>query len=129
MAILVKKNNRTEEDSFMANAIRIAELAAGIKAKDISAFDLRGLTLVADAFVIASATSEPQMKAVVNAIKDGMREIGVSPLRTEGTHTAGWLLIDYGSIIVHVFREEAREFYNLDDMWADAKPIPLDLDA
>jgi len=106
---------------------RIAHLAASKKAIDIAAFDVRGLTLVADSFVLCSANSEPQFKAIFNAVCDGMKETGVRPLRTEGTFQGGWMLIDYGVIIFHVFRKASREFYDLDGLWADAKPIPLEL--
>jgi ribosome-associated protein len=92
------------------------------------AYDVRGLTLMADSFFICTANSEPQLKALFNTIKEGMKEVGVAPLHTEGVFQGGWLLIDFSEVIVHIFREEAREFYDLDGMWADAKRIPLDVD-
>lgn len=128
MATLLKTKTVADDESFVPNTLRMAELAADKKAKDIKAYDVRGLTLVADSFVMCTATSEPQLKAVYNAVKDGMKEIGVAPLRTEGTFAGGWLLMDYGDVIFHVFREAARQFYDLDGMWADAKEIALHLD-
>ncbi|MBI2422040.1 MAG: ribosome silencing factor [Candidatus Hydrogenedentes bacterium] len=130
MATLVKKKSTAEEiESFEANTRRIAHLCAEKKAKNIIAFDVRKITLIADAFVICSATSEPQFKAIFSNIKDGMRKIGVSALRTEGSFSDEWLLMDYGDILVHIFREHARLYYDLESMWGDSREIPLDLDA
>jgi len=108
--------------------LRAAHAADAIKAADIIAYDLRGLTLIADSFVVCSVTSEPQLKAVTNAVRTALKEVGRSPLQTEGDPTGGWLVLDYGAFIVHVFRKEAREFYDLDGLWGDAPRIPLDLD-
>lgn len=116
------------EDDFLPNTRRIAALADERHAVDIRAYDVRGLTVLADAFIICSARSEPQLKAVVSAIKAGMKEIGVKPLNVEGQYTSGWVVLDFGGIVCHVFREESRKFYDLDGMWADAKDIPLDLE-
>lgn len=127
---LVKRKKSTpdaaENENFLPNALRIAELCAEKKGKQIKIYDVRGLTLVADAFVICTAMSEPQLKAIYNSVKDGMDDIKVKALRTEGGFQGGWLLLDYGDIIVHIFREESRAFYDLDGMWADAKEIPFD---
>jgi len=103
-------------------------LAANVKARDIRAYDLRGLTVIADSFVICSASSEPHFKAVYNSVKEGMKEVGVAPLHTEGISRGHWRVLDYGNIIVHIFREEAREFYDLDGLWGDAPEINLKLD-
>lgn len=127
MALVRRKNAASAEDqSYIPNALRIAALASEKKAKDIKIYDVNGLTLVADAFVIATATSEPQLKAIFNSVKDGMEEIKVKPLRTEGAYSGGWVLVDFGDVILHIFREEPRSFYDLDGMWADAKEIPFD---
>ncbi len=128
MATLVKKSKPLDtEQDYLPNTRRIAAIAADKKALNIRAYDVFGLTVIADAFVICSVTSEPQMKGVVNAVREGMKEIGVAPLRTEGAVNGGWILMDYGAIIFHVFRQQSREFYDLDGMWADAKEIALGL--
>lgn len=106
----------------------MAALADDRKAIDIRAYDVRGLTLVADSFLICAASSEPQFKAVCSAIREGMREVGVKPLRVEGSTKGEWVILDYGTIICHVFREKARAYYDLDALWADAPQIPLDLE-
>ena len=125
MAKLVKKATNADED-FLPNTRRLAALAAKHKALDIRAYDLRGLTLIADCFLICSASSEPHVKAIFNSVKEGMGEIGIKPIHTEGTPRTGWLVLDYSSIIVHIFREETRDFYDLDGLWADAPQIELD---
>lgn len=107
-------------------ARRIAALAAEHKATDIRALDVRQVTLLADSFVLCSANSEPQLKAIYNAIKDGMKAEGWKPLHSEGGSSDGWIVLDFGVAIVHIFRAEAREFYQLDDLWGDAPAIPLD---
>jgi ribosome-associated protein len=112
----------------LLNAIRISSLAADHKAKDIRAYDVRGLTVVADSFVICTAGSQPQMRAIFNAVKEGMKEFGVASRHTEGTFHSGWLIMDYGDVIFHVFREEAREFYDLDGFWADAPQLAMQLE-
>ena len=127
MAKLVARQ-KTADDDFIPNTLRIAALAEERHATNIRGYDVRGLTVIADSFVICSVRSEPQLKAVISAVKEGMKEIGVAPLHLEGQNTSGWVLLDFGDIVFHVFREEARSFYDLDGMWADAPDIPLDLD-
>ena len=128
LSTVVRKTKRADDESFLPNTLRVAALAADKKASDIRAYDVRGLTLMADSFVICTATSQPQMKAVYTSVREGMREIGVVPSHSEGAFYDGWLLLDYGTIIVHVFRKTHREFYDLDGLWADATEIDLDLD-
>jgi ribosome-associated protein len=123
---LVKKTAPSEE-SFIANARRLASLADERHAVNIRAYDVRGMTLIADVLLVCSATSEPQMKAMFNTMREGMKEIGVAPLHAEGGPGDAWLVLDYSDVIVHLFREDAREFYDLDGFWADAPALELDL--
>lgn len=127
MARLVRKKPVAEPPDFLAKVKQIGELAADHKAMDIRAYDVRGLTVIADAFLLCSAASEPQLRAVFNAVRDGMKAAGISPLHAEGGFKGGWLVVDYGDVIVHIFREEAREFYDLDGLWADAPQVELNL--
>ncbi len=127
MARLVRKKQAETPPEFLIKTLRIGELAAERKAIDIRAYDVRGLTVIADAFVLCSATSEPQLRAIFNGVREGMKETGVAPLRSEGGFKGGWLVIDYGDAIVHIFRKEAREFYDLDGLWADAPQVELNL--
>jgi len=123
-----KASSSDETEAFLAMVEEIAELAADKKVKNLKAYDVTGLTQVADAFVICTATSEPQLKAVYTAVKDGLKAAGIASLRSEGAFHGGWVLIDFGTVIFHIFREEAREFYDLDGMWADAREIKLDVE-
>ena len=96
------------------------------QAVGVRAYAVGELTMLADSFVLCSAGSEPHSKAIFNSVKEGMKEIGVAPLRTEGKPGEGWLVLDYGDIVFHIFREEAREFYDLDGLWAFSPAIELD---
>ena len=127
MKKLVKKAPAAEPDYF-PDTRRIAELADEHKAVDIRAYDLAGLTVIADSFVVCTGTSEPHVKAISSAILSGMREIGVKAHHSEGSHRNGWMVLDYGNIIVHIFRKEQREFYDLDGLWGDAPRVDLGLD-
>ena len=128
MSTVLRKKTASNEPGFIPDARRIAHIASDKKAENIIALDLRGLTVVADCFVLLSASSEPQMKAVYSSLREEMKQVGRGPLNTEGTYQHGWVLIDFGDVVVHLFREEAREFYDLDGLWGDAPRIELDLD-
>ena len=127
MPKLAKKRSATAKDA-LPNTLRIAALAADRKALALRAYDVRGLTVVADSFIMCSATSEPHVRAIVEAVKRGMREIGVRPSHIEGNAGDDWILMDFGTTILNVFREEAREYYDLDGLWGDAPAIDLELD-
>lgn len=116
-----------ELPDFMPVLLHIATLADEHKAKDIKAYDVRGLTLVADVFLLCSASSEPQLRAIFNAVKEGLKDAGVKQLHSEGAFTGGWFVMDYGTVIFHIFREEARNFYDLDGLWGDAPLMDLGL--
>ncbi|HOQ89539.1 MAG TPA: ribosome silencing factor [Candidatus Hydrogenedentes bacterium] len=101
----------------------LRDIVADKKARDLKIYDVRNLTLLTDVFVLCSVTSEPQMRAVTSAAREEMKEAGYSMLRLEGTHRSGWVVVDFGDVIFHIFREAAREFYDLDRLWADAPEI------
>ncbi len=126
MVKLVKKDAPAEAD-FLPDVLRIADIAASFKAIDLVAYDVRGLTLIADCLLFATVKNEPQLKAVVNGVKDGLKVVGVNPLHVEGALSGGWVIVDYGTIIVHVFRDSTREFYDLDGLWGDAPAVDLHL--
>jgi ribosome-associated protein len=127
MTKLVKKSDDTAQD-FLPHVLRIADIAQNFKAANLKAYDVRAHTTMTDCIFMCSGTSDPQLKAIFNGIKDGMKEVGLRPYHTEGQNDGNWMLIDYGSIFVHVFREVAYEFYDLDGFWADAEVIDLELD-
>lgn len=104
-------------------ARRIAELAEDKKAADIVVLDLSPLTTLADYFVICSGGSERQLDAVADAIVEGMRSEGVRPIGREGAAASHWILVDFGSVIVHVFAPPERDYYQLERHWAEAKTV------
>ena len=129
MAKLLRKSKKEKvEPEFILYTRKIAEFAAKRKALNIRAYDLRGLTLIADSFVICSGSSDPHMKAIHASIAEGMKETQVLTRKTEGTYKDAWMIMDYGDIIVHIFREQARAYYDLDGLWGDAPELKLALD-
>ncbi|GGJ12080.1 ribosomal silencing factor RsfS [Alicyclobacillus cellulosilyticus] len=110
-------------------ALQAAQAAAGKKAEDILVLDIRDLTPIADYFVICSANSGPQIEAVAHAVKDRMEELGVPCRGTEGLDEARWVLLDFGDLVVHVFRPEEREFYHLERLWGDGRAVPFEANA
>lgn len=104
-----------------ALAKHIAELMLSKKATDVVMLDLRKITSVTDYFVICSADSDTQVKAIADAIEEGMEERGISLYHSEGTHALLWVILDYVDVVAHIFYREARSFYNLERLWADAK--------
>jgi ribosome-associated protein len=86
--------------------------------------DIRGVSLIADYFVICTAGSERQAGAILKDLGEKLLEdFGRKPLHTEGKPDSGWVLLDYGDVILHVFSPAQRQFYNLDQLWAPATPI------
>ncbi|MDO8461678.1 MAG: ribosome silencing factor [Deltaproteobacteria bacterium] len=108
-------------------AKQIAQAAHDKKAENITVLDLRKLSSFTDFFVIASGQSDRQVQAIAYNIEDELRKKGVRVLSSEG-HTHGhWILMDYGSVVAHLFFEEDRSFYDLEKLWGDAKKVPLKL--
>ena len=104
----------------MQQARQYAEAALERKAGDVVALDVSNLTSFTDAFVIASGTSDRHVKAVADAVVERAHGLGRKPLGVEGYETGEWVLIDLDDVIVHVFRGEKREHYDLERLWADA---------
>jgi ribosome-associated protein len=88
--------------------------------------DLKKLETVADFFVVCSADSDTQVKAIAHAIKIGTEQRGIAPWHTEGVRALTWVVLDYVDVVVHVFHKEARAFYRLERLWADAKTTVLE---
>ena len=104
-------------------AHRIVEIASDKKGNDIVMLRTAELTTMADFFVIASGRSNRQVQALAGAIVDELREEGIRPLGTEGRQSSRWVLLDFGSVIVHVFPPEEREFYGLERLWGKAVQV------
>jgi ribosome-associated protein len=114
------------ESSLEAQALarRIVEIASDKLATDIVLLDIRQIGSFADYFVVASTASERQMQAVVRDLEQTLRnDDGVRPSRIEGQPASGWVLMDYGDVIVHLFSAEQRGFYRLEELWSAAVPL------
>lgn len=106
-------------------AITLAKVLDEKKGKQLLVLETDGLTTLADYFVLATGSSAPQLKAMGDACEKAMKDAGVMPHHIEGHRGGTWILQDYSDVIVHLFSEEAREFYSLDRLWADAKELDL----
>ena len=99
---------------------RAAGLALELKAHDVAVLDLRGISSATDHFLLASGTSDVQVKAIADHITEELKKEGVRPAHVEGMQTGRWVLLDYIDLVVHVFHPQAREFYQLENLWGDA---------
>lgn len=106
-------------DEAIALAVAAADAADDIKATDLAILDVADLLALVDVFLLATATSDRQLKAVGDRIEERLRAMDRKPLRREGTADAGWMLLDYGDLVCHLFSTEQREFYALDKLWSD----------
>lgn len=93
------------------------------KAKDTVILELKGLTIIADYFIICSGESTTQVKAITEHIEAEFRKKSMKPLSVEGLSYAHWALVDYGDVVVHVFEEETRDYYELEKLWLDAPRV------
>lgn len=103
----------------------IANVLDRKKAEDIRILSVSDLTVLADFFIICSAPSTTQVKALGDAVEEEMDKAGEALLKKEGKQGLNWILMDYGDVIVHIFYRETRDFYNLEKLWADAEEIEL----
>ncbi|KPU44158.1 ribosomal silencing factor RsfS [Oxobacter pfennigii] len=93
------------------------------KAKDIKVLDISSISPITDYFVLFSGSSTVQVRAIADEVEEKLTEKGYALLHKEGYNASRWILLDFGDVIVHVFHEEDREFYNLERLWADADVI------
>lgn len=102
-------------------ALKTANLILQKKGLNILVMDLRELTTVTDFFVIASASSDTQVKAIADFVKEETKKIDERPWHNEGYSNLSWVLLDFVNVVVHIFLDDTRKFYNLEGLWADAK--------
>lgn len=111
--------------------LELATLAAKAidskKGRDIKVLKVEDLTVLTDYFVIATGGSTTQVRALADEVEFQLSQQGIEPNHIEGASTRNWILLDYGSVVVHVFQPDARDFYALDKMWADASPVAVEL--
>ncbi|OHU97416.1 ribosome silencing factor [Mycobacterium talmoniae] len=104
-----------------------ARAAAAKLADDVVVIDVSGQLVITDCFVIASASNERQVNAIVDEVEEKMRRAGYKPARREGTRAGRWTLLDYVDIVVHIQHQDERDFYALDRLWRDCPVIGVDL--
>ncbi len=113
------------------NGLELSKKIAGYldnkKAQDIKIIKIDDLTVVTDYIVIATGTSTTQVKSLADEV-DFMvnKELEITPARVEGYESKNWILLDYETVIVHIFHPQAREYYNLDKLWADGTPVEME---
>ncbi len=98
-------------------------MLADKQAEDIVVLDLRGTTILADYFIIATGTTERQLNALADTLHEGLHGEGVREIKVEGSPESGWVLVDLGGVIVHLFSPERRAYYRLEHLWSGAKVV------
>jgi ribosome-associated protein len=104
-------------------AIAAARAASAKQAEDIVILDVSEIIVITDHFVICTAGSHRQIRTVIDSVEEVLRGLGVKPVRREGESEAGWWLLDYVDVVVHVFGPEEREYYDLERLWSDAPRV------
>jgi ribosome-associated protein len=107
-------------------ARRAARAALDKRATDLVVLDVRGVSSVADYFLVCSGKSTTHIETITEAIRAELKDEGVRPLHAEGVAESGWILLDYGDVLMHVFLEDTRAYYALERLWGDAPALPLD---
>lgn len=96
------------------------------KAEDIKVINIAEVSVLADYFIIASGTNRNQVQAMADNVEETLGRAGVNPKQIEGYQTANWVLLDYGDVVIHVFDEENRLFYDLERIWRDGKSVAVE---
>lgn len=116
---------RTKEQlTSLERAHRSAALALEKKADNLKIYDIARISSIADYLVLADGRSDKQVQAIADSVKKGLKKFG-KPLDVEGVREGNWIIIDYGDVIVHVFHEEMRNYYKLDELWTRAPEVEL----
>ena len=113
-------------DAARPRALEIARAGVDKKAEEVLLLDVRGLTSYADYFVLMTADSDRQAGAIADHVDARLKEQGATKVGVEGYEGGRWILIDYGDVVAHVFNREARQFYDLEGLWADAPRFTLE---
>jgi len=114
------------DSAQLGRARALANAAHDRQAEDVIALDVRDLTSLADTFLIASGRSRQQVRAIADAVLEAARRDGIRSLGSEGLDEGRWALLDFGSVIFHVFHEDARGHYDLERLWADAPQLDVE---
>ena len=117
----MKQRRDSLEPNELAHAI--VDAAADKKASDVVLLDLRRVTLIADYFVVCNGQSTRQLRGIADGIAESLKEMGERPLHVEGEPESGWILMDFGAVIAHIFSPELRTHYALEKLWQDAPVV------
>lgn len=96
------------------------------QAEDIRIIDIRGISTIADYFIVASGSNQSQLQAMEDSVGQKMKDLGLRQPKLEGNRNSTWILMDYEDFIVHIFSEEDRLFYDLERIWTDGREVPVD---
>ena len=107
-------------------AQRAARAALDKKAADLTVLDVQGVSSVTDYFLVCSGKSATHVRTISDAIRQELKTDGIRPLHAEGRPESGWVLLDYGDVLVHVFLEDTRAYYALERLWGDAPSVPIE---
>lgn len=114
------QHSRVEEKILLAGKAVFEK-----KGLDLVVFDLRGISDMADYFLICSGTNDRQLRAIADAIEDVLLKIGIKMDHKEGYQESTWILLDYGDLVAHIFNEDKRQYYDLERLWGDAPQVDL----
>src|ERR1700741_2742566 len=117
----------TATDEAVEMATTAARASAAKLAEDVVVIDVSGQLVITDCFVIASASNERQVNAIVDEVEEKMQKAGYKPARREGAREGGWTLLDYRDIVVHIQHQDYHNFYALDRLWGDCPVLAVDL--
>jgi ribosome-associated protein len=112
-----------DDDAIWARVVCCAHAALDKKGADLAVLDVRGITSIADYFVIVSGRSDTQVRAIAEGIEERCRAAGVRPMAVEGSRNGQWIRLDYGDVVVHVFHDEARRFYDIERLYRDVERL------
>ncbi|MGZ5353202.1 MAG: ribosome silencing factor [Actinomycetota bacterium] len=113
-------------DESREAAVAAARAAAAKQAEGVAILDVHGLIVITDYFVICSGSTERQVKTIVDEVERSLRDLDRKPIRREGETEGRWVLLDYVDVVVHVFADEERDYYDLERLWRDAPRVELD---
>ncbi len=117
------ENNKAGAVSEKGLEYTIAEILDSKKAGDITIVNVGHLTVIAEKFVICSATSNLQVRSLRDEVEEQLKKRGINMIRNDGDRDSRWVVLDYGHVIVHIFHHQEREFYNIERLWADGSNI------
>ena len=126
---LCETANKAAQERKNMESLMLAKTAAGIldakKADHLNVVQITNISSLGDYFVIASGTSNTHVHALADEVEEKLKELGMAPSRVEGYRSNSWIILDYDAVVMHLFTPEAREFYDLDRLWADGEKIDL----